>query len=261
MAHTGKFPFVAHSHKSESAGTYLRRGSTPVLFRDVCSHHFFSPSDAIHLVSDSFHTQISVSRVSFAPIDAVTHWGHQWRFSFGVGPEKSAAMAFGPARSRPSCAVSLSGHLLEVVPSYRYLGVVLTPSLRRDACRPHSRAWPSIFCIKYLVSPIRRLTCFLFRTSCPRGCASGTRALRYALDHMVYNSTVDPGLAQWRGMVMTRVLVDEQPGTEVMCLSLRSVPAHSGTLFTVWRSAQRSRIPFSMVCSSPSCSRRSCRVG
>ena len=41
---------------------------------------------------------------------------------------------------------------------------------------------------------------------------------------------------------MTRVLVVEQPGTEVMCLSVRSVPAHPGTLFTVWRSAQRSRI-------------------
>ena len=69
--------FVAHSHRSEFAGTYLRCGSTPVLLRDVCSHHFFSsswstalqpPSDALHLVSDSFHTQISVSRVNFTPM-------------------------------------------------------------------------------------------------------------------------------------------------------------------------------------------------
>ena len=43
---------------------------------------------------------------------------------------KSAVIVFGPARSRPSCAVFLSGRLLAVVPSYRYLGVVLTPSLR-----------------------------------------------------------------------------------------------------------------------------------
>ena len=72
-----------------------------------------------------------------AALDAVTQWGHQWRFSFGIGPEKSAVMVFGPARSRPSCAVSLSGHLLEVVPSYRCLGVVLTPSLRWDAHVAH----------------------------------------------------------------------------------------------------------------------------
>ena len=56
-------------------------------------------------------------------------------------------MVLGPARSRPSCAVSLSSHLQEVIPSCRYLGVVLTPSLRRT-CRPHSRPWPSTFCTK-----------------------------------------------------------------------------------------------------------------
>ena len=42
-------------------------------------------------------------------------------------------------------------------------------------------------------------------------------------------------------MVTTRVLVDEQPDTKVMCLRVRSVLSHPGTLFTVWRSAQRSR--------------------
>ena len=40
-------------------------------------------------------------------LDAVTRWGRQWRVSFGVGPEKSAVMIFGPARSRPSCRVCL----------------------------------------------------------------------------------------------------------------------------------------------------------
>ena len=70
-------------------------------------------------------------------LDAVTRWGRQWRFSFGVGPEKSAVMIFGPARSRPSCRVCLSGQLLPVVSSYRYLGVVLTPSLRWDAHVSH----------------------------------------------------------------------------------------------------------------------------
>ena len=33
---------------------------------------------------------------------------------FLVGPEKSAAMVFGPVRSRPSCSVFLSGQLLPV---------------------------------------------------------------------------------------------------------------------------------------------------
>ena len=70
-------------------------------------------------------------------LDAVTRWGRQWRFSFGVGPEKSAVMIFGPARSRPSCRVCLSGQPLPVVSSYRYLGVVLTPSLRWDAHVAH----------------------------------------------------------------------------------------------------------------------------
>ena len=60
----------------------------------------------------------------------------------------------------------------------------------------------------------------------------------------------------WRGMVMSHVLVDEEPGTEVMCLHVHSVPAHPGTLFTGVLGS-----PFSMVCSSASCSRRSRRVG
>ena len=46
-------------------------------------------------------------------------------------------MIFGPARSRPSCRVCLSGQPLPVVSSYRYLGVVLTPSLRWDAHVAH----------------------------------------------------------------------------------------------------------------------------
>ena len=43
-----------------------------------------------------------------AALDAVTLWGHQWRSSFSKDTEKSAAMVFGPVRSRPSSAVSLS---------------------------------------------------------------------------------------------------------------------------------------------------------
>ena len=59
--------FVAPSRRSEFAGTYLRRGSTPVLLRDACSHHFFStywstalqpPSDALHLVRLDPHSDL-----------------------------------------------------------------------------------------------------------------------------------------------------------------------------------------------------------
>ena len=32
-----------------------------------------------------------------AALDAVSHWGQQWRFSFGIGPEKSAVVIFGPS--------------------------------------------------------------------------------------------------------------------------------------------------------------------
>ena len=69
----------------------------------------------------------------------------------------------------------------------------------------------------------------------------------HVTDHMVNNSTVDPGLARW--WALPRHGHDPRlggraarHGTEVMCLRVRSVPAHRGTLLTVWRSAQRSRI-------------------
>ena len=34
-------------------------------------------------------------------LDIVGRWGRQWRFSFGIGPTKSAVMVFGPRRSIP----------------------------------------------------------------------------------------------------------------------------------------------------------------
>ena len=65
---------------------------------------------------------------------------------------KSAVIVFGPARSRPSCAVFLSGRLL-AVPSHLTVTLVLC-SLRPCApCRPHSRPWPLAFCTKHLVGP------------------------------------------------------------------------------------------------------------
>ena len=49
-----------------------------------------------------FHLQVA--------LDAVARWGRQWRFSFGIGPTKSAGMVFGPRRSIPPCSVHLGGN-------------------------------------------------------------------------------------------------------------------------------------------------------
>ena len=65
-------------------------------------------------------------------LDAVSRWGLQWRFSFGIGLEKSAAMVFGPNRQRPACSVTLSGSVLPVVQSYRHLDVLFTHSLHAE---------------------------------------------------------------------------------------------------------------------------------
>ena len=130
--------FVAHSHRSESSGTYLRRGSTKVLLRDVCSHHFFFTQQpcsghptrfTCRLTCQLYADDLVILAESEADFQAAL-WCHWGRFSFGVGPEKCAAMVFGPARSKLSCAVSLSGRLLEVVPSYCH-------SLRWDAHIAH----------------------------------------------------------------------------------------------------------------------------
>ena len=82
-------------------------------------------------------------------------------------------MVFGPARSRPSCAISLSGHLAgsrRILPlpwccAHSLLAVGRT-------CRPHSRPWPSTLCTKYLVGPIRRPTCFFLGLPALHVCSS-----------------------------------------------------------------------------------------
>ena len=61
--------------------------------------------------------------------DVVSAWGHRWRFSFWIGPTKSAPMVFGPRTSVPPCSVFLSGQVLPLVSEYLYLEVVMTTSL------------------------------------------------------------------------------------------------------------------------------------
>ena len=59
-------------------------------------------------------------------LDAIGAWGTRWRFSFGIGPEKTAV----PAVGCRSCAFrfTLQGSVVPVVSEYRYLGVVLQAS-------------------------------------------------------------------------------------------------------------------------------------
>ena len=87
-------------------------------FRHVCQLY----ADDLVILADS---QAHLQRA----LDVVHEWGLRWRFSFGVGPTKSAVMVFGPLRGRPDCSVHLGGVSLPLVPQYRYLGVTLTPSL------------------------------------------------------------------------------------------------------------------------------------
>ena len=59
-------------------------------------------------------------------LDAVGTWGTQWRFTFGIGPEKTAVMVVG-SRSL-DFHFSLQGNALPCVSSYTYLGVTCQTS-------------------------------------------------------------------------------------------------------------------------------------
>ena len=103
-------------------------------------------SDACHLVSQ-LHAGDSVilaeSQADLqAALDVVHAWCVRWRFSFGVGPTKSAAMVFGASSLLSSVSRPLGGIPLPVVARYRYLGVVFTPDLSwRDRMFHQSSAW------------------------------------------------------------------------------------------------------------------------
>ena len=139
-----------------------------------------------------------------AALDAVSHWGQQWRFSFGIGPEKSAVVIFGPARHALTCEVYFQGDLLPVVTAYRYLGVVLTPTLswcnHVDHLVDRGRR---LFCAVCVLGSIRGLpvsfSLFLLSTyvlpsasfgiefagECPRSLARFDRALRQWGRHLL----------------------------------------------------------------------------
>ena len=84
-------------------------------------------------------------------LDAVSAWRHQWRFSFWIGPTKSAIMVFGIRRGVPPYSAFLSGQELPLVSEYPYLGVILTPSLSWTAharpCLPWQPLVRSVRCL------------------------------------------------------------------------------------------------------------------
>ena len=145
-------------------------------FRFTCQ---FYADDFLVLVESEYYLQHALT--------ARILWGQQWRFLFRMGPEKSAAMVFGRARSRPSCSVFLSGQLLLVVSSYRYFGVVLISSLRLDAHFAH------------LISPGHRF----FAQSTSWAHSEGFPSFFYTfLAHHVRIFSVPPSVPSW--LVITR---------------------------------------------------------
>ena len=130
VAHSGQFP-LWHTLTRPSLRGRISAVVRQLYCSGTCSHHFFSTclvnslaaairraSLGVRLVQHSdlcFTRQLHADDIVIladseadlqAALDAITLWGHQWRFSFGIGPEKSAAMVFGPTRSRPPCSLS-----------------------------------------------------------------------------------------------------------------------------------------------------------
>ena len=64
-----------------------------------------------------------------AAVQPACSWAQKWRFTFGIGPTKSAVMVFGPRRHVPPCSVTLASAPLPVVFECPCQGVILTPSL------------------------------------------------------------------------------------------------------------------------------------
>ena len=115
------------------------------------SHRFTDQLYADDLVTECKH-DVQVA------LDVVSAWWHQWRFSFGIGPTKSAVVVFDPRR------VSL-----RISPSGRHLDPVIVMD---SSCPPPCFPWqPLVHCVAWCKS--ERL---LLRFACPLSCLTCCRA-------------------------------------------------------------------------------------
>ena len=145
----------------------LHKAEFSLPFFSICSSIVLLPSFVLVLsisgvslatTYDSFVTSASSMLMTEAQVDlqlafnAVHAWGVCWRFSFGINPTKSATTLSSPLCGRPDCHVHLGGVPLPRVQQYRFLGVVLSPTLswgtrvdflcfRRDRLFHQASAW------------------------------------------------------------------------------------------------------------------------
>ena len=66
-------------------------------------------------------------------LNAISAWGARWKFSFGIGPDKTAVRVVG-CRS-PNFNFTLQGPQVPVVSKYCYLGVSFESSRNWQTCR------------------------------------------------------------------------------------------------------------------------------
>ena len=87
--------------------------SLAVTFRSAVPRVSLATSDSFRHACQLCADDLVVLTASQADLqlalDAVHAWGVRWRFSFGVGPTKSATMVFGLLHGRPDCCVLLGG--------------------------------------------------------------------------------------------------------------------------------------------------------
>ena len=119
--------FVPLCPRSACAARLPSRGLTLASHKGGCSHLSCSTCWWIALPLPSLCPSCGLGQTHLQlALDAVHAWGLRWRFSFGVGPTKSAVMVFGPLCGRPDCSVHLGGVSLPLVP---HLGATLSPTL------------------------------------------------------------------------------------------------------------------------------------
>ena len=132
-------------------------------------------------------------QISQAALDAVSHWGQQWRFSFGIGPKKSAVVIFGPPRHALTCEVYLQGDLLPVVSTLSWCNHVDHLVDRGRRLFPQCVSWVrseglpvffSLFLLSTYVLPSASFS-IEFEGECLRSLARFDRALRQWGRHLL----------------------------------------------------------------------------